>query len=90
MGTAWRKAIMNQISTTKQTKEPSLATLQAAVLCFQEARYDAAIIQARALIRDYPQHVLGWKLLGASLQAQHQYEQALGVCRIGLGILLIA
>ncbi|MBY0411644.1 MAG: tetratricopeptide repeat protein [Burkholderiaceae bacterium] len=60
-------------------REPSTELQQAALSHYQSANYQQAASTARALIRRYPEHGFGWRLLGASLQGLGQHEQALQV-----------
>jgi tetratricopeptide (TPR) repeat protein len=69
---------LRNMSKTK-LKEPTGEAMQAVLSLMQHANYQQAAASAQQLIRRYPEHVFGWKLLGAALQAMGQPERALQV-----------
>ena len=58
-------------------KEPSFQEMNQLIILFNERRYSEMEAQARAMTQRFPDHGIGWKLLGAALKVQGEETKAL-------------
>ena len=61
----------------KRVSAPSKAEINALVALYSQGRITEAEALARSLSLRFPLHGFGWKVLGAVLQAQERFEEAL-------------
>ena len=82
-----KKASVKKEKNTNQIRSPSQVEVNALLENYQKGRYDLAKNLAKNITQKYPNHQLGWKVLGVMFQLTGRLQESLIASQRALAIL---